>query len=328
MKEKEIRDRKVLERYLELVKKDSERIFGEKTDFISVVCPACNNDDYDDKFEKDGFNYVNCNNCKTLFVNPRPQLGDLMLIYQESSSAEYWANNFFIPVMEARREKIFRPRAEYIVSKFSNLDNRRIGDIGSGFGLFLEELGKILTAGDLVAIEPSKKMADICREKNLNVIESVIENIDPSENQFFMLTAFELFDHLHDAKKVLKRIHELLEPEGYLFLTALNSLGFDIQVLWKHSMMVCPPLHLNLFNTSSIEILLEHCGFEITEITTPGKLDWELMENGFREHNVDIGRFFKSIVENADDQSKEGFQAWLNSSNLSSHMQVIAKRGR
>ena len=96
-----------------------------------------------------------------------------------------------------------------------------------------------------------------------------------------MFTAFELFDHLLDVKKVLTRIHELLEPGGYLFLTCLNSLGFDIQVLWKHSLMVCPPLHLNLFNTKSIEILLNACGFEITELTTPGKLDWEIMKNSF-----------------------------------------------
>ena len=190
MKEKEIRNKKALIRYLELVREDSERIFYEKKDFVHIVCPACNSDDSNDEFEKNGFNYVSCHICKTLYVNPRPQLEDLMLIYQNSSSAEYWVNDFFMPVMEARREKIFRPRAEYISSKFSNLNKKRIGDIGAGFGLFLEELRKIIVEADLVAIEPSKKMSNICRGKNFKVIEPPVENINLSGGHFFLLTAF------------------------------------------------------------------------------------------------------------------------------------------
>ena len=126
MKEKEIRDSSTLKRYLDLVKTDSDKIFGDKTDFIYVFCPACNNNDCSDEFEKNGFKYVTCNNCKTLFVNPRPKIEDLIKIYKETSSAEYWVNNFFMPVMEARREKIFRPRAKYIVNKFPSLKNERI----------------------------------------------------------------------------------------------------------------------------------------------------------------------------------------------------------
>ena len=50
------------------------------------------------------------------------------------------------------------------------------------------------------------------------------------------------------------------------------------------------------------------------------------MENSFLENNLNVGRFFSNVIEYANDESKECFQNWLNSSNLSSHMQVIAKK--
>ncbi len=325
MKEEDIRKRDVLNRYLELVRLDAENFFRDRSGFQGISCPACRGEHHEKQFAKNGFEYVLCSDCDTLFVSPRPPYRELMKIYADSPSTRYWVEDFFKPMAEARREKIFKPRAEYIVNRFPDLASGLIGDIGAGFGIFLEELKKIWPGSGALAIEPSVDMADICRGKGLPVIESMLEDIGP-EHRFDLLTAFELVEHLHNPEVFMVKVAGLLNPGGRFFMTTLNGLGFDIQLLWEASKSVTPPHHLNFFNPHSIRILLERSGFEIIEITTPGQLDWDIIEGGYRQEGADPGRFFRTLSKYGSAGAKGDFQAWIRKHDLSSHMRVIAKK--
>lgn len=325
MKEEDIRKRDVLNRYLELVRRDAEHFFQDRSRFQRIACPACRGEHHEKQFAKNGFEYVLCSDCDTLFVNPRPFYSDLMKIYADSPSTRYWVEDFFKPMAEARREKIFRPRAEYIVNRFPDLASGHIGDIGAGFGIFLEELKKIWPSSRALAIEPSVDMAEICRGKGLPVIESMLEDIVP-EHRFDLLTAFELVEHLHDPEVFMRKTAVLLNPGGRFFMTTLNGLGFDIQLLWGASKSVTPPHHLNFFNPHSIRILLERSGFELLEISTPGQLDWDIIEGGYRQEGTDPGRFFRTLSKYGTAEAKADLQVWIRNHNLSSHMRIIARK--
>ena len=133
MKEEEIRQRSAFNRYLELVAEDVQLIFADKSCFVEIGCPACSGKNYHPQFDKLGFTYVLCADCGTLFVNPRPSAQLLVNFYTQSRSTSFWIHDFFQPVAEARRVKIFRPRAEYIKDTFPQILNGVIGDIGAGF---------------------------------------------------------------------------------------------------------------------------------------------------------------------------------------------------
>ncbi len=325
MKEDEIRKRDVLNRYLELVKIDAETIFRDRSTFRSLACPACGSDRHEPQFDKIGFRYVQCIECDTLFVNPRPTYINLMQFYTDSPSTKFWVEEFFMPMAEARREKIFLPRARYITEKFPGLRVGNIGDIGAGFGIFSEEIKKIWPDANIVAIEPSIDMAGICRDKGLTVIESTMENVGPKYS-FDLLTAFELFEHLHDPSVFTGKAYELLRKGGYLYLTTLSGLGFDIQLLWERSKSVMPPHHLNFFNPQSVRLMLERTGFTVIEVSTPGQLDWDIVEGCYREEGLDPGRFFRMVAKYGTIQAKRGLQAWIGNHNFSSHMRVIAQK--
>lgn len=320
MKEEDIRKKEIFNKYLEIVKKDVDDSF-EFDKFVKIQCPACESDNYEFQFSKNRFNYVVCQNCNTLFVNPRPRFDTLEKFYESSPSSKFWVKEFFMPVAEARREKIFKPRAKFITERFSQLSRGKIGDIGAGFGLFLEELKKIWPESALVAIEPSVDMADICRNRGLEVCPRAIENV--KEGEFDLLTSFELFEHLYEPKTFAEKAWELLKPGGHLVLTTLSGEGFDIQVLWEKSKSVSPPHHLNFFNPTSIKVLLEKVGFNIESIETPGKLDWDIVENMHVKEKVEIGRLWK-LLSTKSESVKESFQKWISKNNLSSHMRVIA----
>lgn len=326
MKEEQIRKRDIFNRYLKLVAEDIKDLFDFKS-FVKIDCPACGGRKFIFEFEQLGFKYVSCRDCLTLFVNPRPSLEMLKRFYSDSSSANYFVNEFFKPVAEVRREKIFKERAKRARRVLGACKGRIIGDIGAGFGIFLEELREILPDNRYIAIEPSPDMAQICMSKNLEVKHMCLEEMDKTE-RFDLLTAFELFEHLFDPASFLKKVYEHLRPGGYLYITTLNGRGFDIQLLWERSKSLTPPHHLDFFNPSSAGILLEKTGFEVLEISTPGRLDWDIVEGMIKKENVNLGRFWNSFAKEGDQISKDRLQEWISENRLSSHMRMLAKRSK
>lgn len=324
MKEQEIRNIDVLNKYLELVKEDVHSLF-DFSSFLSINCPACKSAKSIYEFTKIGFKYVRCGNCSTVFVNPRPSLEMLKEFYSKSNSTNFWVNDFFKPVARARRKNIFMPRAEYFNSRLKAKEGCVIGDIGAGFGLFLEELRKIAPNNNYVAIEPSIEMSSICLEKGFKTTPLCFEDIDERET-FDYLTAFELLEHLADTESFLKKAYSLLKPNGYLLMTTLNIFGFDILLLWDKSKSIAPPHHLNFFNPSSITRLLNDVGFKVIEISTPGQLDWDIVEGMIKRESIDLGRFWNLLASDGSTESKKELQDWIWRNNFSSHMRILAKK--
>lgn len=326
MKEDEIRKREVFNSYLKMVEKDV-RDFFDFNSFEETACPACSGERHRPEFIKSGFRYVSCIDCATLFVNPRPQFHVLNDFYSKSPSTGYWVNEFFKPVAEARREKIFRPRAEYVSGLIGKSNGLLIGDIGAGFGLFLEEMRRIMPSNRYVAIEPSLEMTDICRGKGFETECAAMEEMSGREGCFDFLTVFELLEHLHNPCFFLQKAHALLKPKGRVLLTTLSAKGFDILLLWEKSKSVSPPHHLNFFNPRSVRILAEKAGFNVFEIDTPGQLDWDIVEGMILNEGTDIGKFWNLLAREAGNEAKDKLQAWISSNNLSSHMRILAEKG-
>lgn len=325
MKENDIRKRSTFNKYLELVEKDAREFF-DPASFAAAGCPSCGGAEHTFEFEKVGFKYVSCKKCSTLFVNPRPPFNKLKEFYSNSPSTSYWVNEFFKPVAAARREKIFRPRAEYLAKMLGKSGELVIGDIGAGFGIFLEELRDIASGNKYIAVEPSLEMADICKKNGLEVECACMEDITGLDGSFDVLSIFELAEHLHDPFSFFKKAHSLLKPGGRLFATTLNGMGFDILLLWEKSKSISPPHHLNFFNPHSLRYLMERIGFEAEEVSTPGKLDWDIVEGMIKDEGVKAGRLWEMVARSGTDVCKEGLQDWIASNDLSSHMRIIARK--
>jgi 2-polyprenyl-3-methyl-5-hydroxy-6-metoxy-1,4-benzoquinol methylase len=330
MKEKEIRPEALFDEFLRLAQEDIETFFRGAS-YQSVPCPACGNADSEFAFDKNGFEYETCSQCDTLFVNPRPAREAFYRYYQEAPSIKFWANRFYKETENARRESIFKPRAKMVLDKvgeFADLNAVRwLADIGAGYGVFCEEASKIFPDHvDVIAIEPSPDLASVCSQKGLTVVNRFLEDItgaDLGSDSAGVLTSFELMEHLHAPDEFLRSCASLMRKDGLLIFTTLSGTGLDIQVLWERSKSVSPPHHLNFLNPKSIELLLDRCGFETVEVTTPGKLDVNILENNM-EHIKD--RFMRTFLQTASQEAKEDLQGFLQRHNLSSHMMVFARR--
>lgn len=324
MKEEEIRPEKIFNKYLQLAESDVQKYFKiENRQAIS--CPACDSDGVQ-AFIKHGFNYQECPSCLTLFVSPRPSKEDFARYYEESDSAKYWASTFYKETAEARREKLWKPKANLIkeIVKQYATDNYRVIDIGGGFGIFAEEYEKI-SKSNVTVIEPGCALADECRDKGLEVVQNFLEGveIDQLVSGSKAFVSFELFEHLHDPKIFLSHLIGLMESGDLFIFTTLSGTGVDIQALQENSKSVSPPHHINFFNPQSTKYLLEGQGFEVLKVSTPGKLDIDILYNN-KDQIKD--KFWRTFVIQSNDQEKEDMQTFIADSGFSSHMLVISRK--
>lgn len=328
MKEEEVRPQRLYNRYLELAERDTRMLLSGRSQFVETPCPACGDASFAPAFEKMGFHYVLCDVCATLYVSPRPTPQQLLGFYRDGESVKFWSTEFFRQTAEARREKMFRPRAQLaagLVEGAARGGATSIVDVGSGYGIFLEEVRKLGVFNEAIGVEPGPDMAEICRGRGFRVIEKAAEDVVAGECQADVATAFEVLEHVFDPSLFLRGVRRLLRPGGVCLFTTLTSTGFDIQVLWERSKSVYPPHHLNLISIEGMERLIARAGFGLVELCTPGELDLDIVANMVRENpELPLPRFVSRLLE-CDEHARSMFQTFLKQNRLSSHIRIVAR---
>ncbi|MCG8572856.1 MAG: class I SAM-dependent methyltransferase [Spirochaetes bacterium] len=329
MKEEEIRPADLFNKYLELSARDASLCFNSSK-FKKINCPACNNSKVHEVFEKWGFQFVECDNCHSVFQSPRPLQKDFEKFYQNSQSTKYWTEVFFPAVLEKRRIKLFKPKAKEIVAlcKNNGFFPKTIADIGAGFGLLLEELNKDFNHHpELIAVEPNPKMADICRKKGFTVAPVFAEDADKMISNLDLVISLEVLEHVYDPLFFCTSLNKLIKPNGKVLITTLTISGFDIQVLWEKSKSISPPHHINFLSIEGFEILLKNAGFKNINIFTPGKLDVDIVKNYISENPAYISEnhFIKTLLSK-NEKVLNNFQIFLSENQLSSHCWIWAEK--
>lgn len=326
MKETDIRPLEKFNKYLSMSKEDVKHFFSDSRDRKKIFCPACASEIQKLAFTKDGFTYQECLDCFSIYQSPRPSLESYKNFYTNSASSQYWANEFFPSVIEARREKIFKPRCERLreLCQAECHDPKNIADIGAGVGVFLDEIGKFFPSANLTAIEPSFDMSKTCQTKGFNVIESVLEEIPEDRfNEFDLLTCFEVIEHVYCPLDFVVSLGKILKPGGWVLVTGLCGDGFDIRSLWEYSKSVSPPHHINFLSVQGFHRLFKNSGFDEVMITTPGKLDVDIIINTKQELNLNR---FEEILLRRGNECQSAFQKFLQDFKLSSHIWIWARK--
>ena len=329
MKEEDIRPENLFNEYLLLAERDVETYF-RNAPYYYTPCPACGKTGSRFAFRKMGFDYEECGDCGTLFANPRPHADSFNRYYEDSPSVRFWATHFYKETEASQRERLIKPKAALVreyIERYSTLpkDNGCVLDIGSGYGTFCEELQALIPQIPVVGVEPALGLQEICRQKNIPVVPKRLEEVTVEDclgRDIVAATSFELLEHLHDPGNFISTCSDLQHPGSLLIMTTLTWDGFDLQVLREHSNSIHPPHHINFFTKKSISLLLRKHRYRICEITTPGKLDVDIVaKNLDNVHDP----FVRKIVT-GDDTLKQRFQEFLQKAGLSSHMMVVAER--
>lgn len=329
IRESEIRPEHLMDKQAELFSSDIARIILYKDKFVAVLCPACGSKVSTKAFEKYGFTYVICSDCQTLYVNPRPTPEILQFYYSTSQNYTYW-NKYIFPASEnARRDKIFRPRAKRIaeICKRYKTKMNTLMEIGAGFGTFCEEIKSMKLFKKIIIVEPTPDLAKTCRAKGFEVIETPLEQLDSNIHTIDVITCFEVLEHTFCPREFIMHCRSLLTEEGLLIITCPNVKGFEMSVLQELSDTVDIE-HLNYFHPSSLAHLFTEIGLEVLEVLTPGKLDAELVRKKALSGKLDLSGqpFLKLLLLDLWDKAGNTFQQFLADNMLSSHMWLVARK--
>jgi SAM-dependent methyltransferase/ribosomal protein S27E len=289
--------------------------------FVDVSCPACDQAAYALQWRKYELEYRRCAACGTVYVSPRPDPALLDEYYRSSSNYEYWSTVVFPASEDARRERIFRPRVERVLSY---VQTGTLVDVGAGFGTFCEEAVRLGSFERVIALEPEPHLAQTCRDKGLEVIEAPVERAS-LEHGVDVVTSFEVIEHLFSPRTFVEQCARLLRPGGLLVLTCPNVCGFDVETLGTLSATVDAE-HLNYFHPDSLSALLERCGFSVVEAVTPGRLDAELVRKRASTGEIELEPFLQRVLIDEWERLGEPFQQFLAEHGLSSNMWLVARR--
>ena len=310
--------------------RDIERLYLRRSEFVNVCCPACSAPSASFAFEKYGFSFQSCDDCRTIYMSPRPSPAVMSDYYSNSENYAYWAEHIFPASEVSRREKIHKPWLTRVADYCDRFNIRKgtLIEVGPGFGTFSELAAASGLFGDVIAIEPTPEMAASCRTRGVNVIEKRIEDISEKEiGPADVLVAFEVIEHLFDPAAFVNQCARFLSPGGLFVLSCPNGLGFDIAVLGGRALAVDAE-HVNLFNPGSLTRLLESSSFLVLEASTPGRLDAELVRDAVLKGGLDLSNnpFLCRVLIDEWERLGWRFQQFLSANGLSSHMWIAARK--
>jgi 2-polyprenyl-3-methyl-5-hydroxy-6-metoxy-1,4-benzoquinol methylase len=329
LREADIRPDALMDEQARCYAADVAWLVERREGFVPVACPACDGARAQRAWEKFGLLYERCTDCETVYLSPRPAPDLLAEYYATSKNYEYWNRVVFPASEDARREKVFVPRAGRIVeiARRHGSSMRTLVDVGAGFGTFCEEVVRIGAFERTIALEPEPHLAQTCRAKGLEVVQAPVEHAKVPVEEVDVIANFEVIEHLFSPRDFLLRCADLLVPGGLFVVTCPNVKGFDIVVLGADANAVDTE-HLNYFHPASLSELLGDTGFEVLETQTPGKLDAELVRKKALAGEFDLSGqpFLEQLMLERWETAGGPFQAFLQDSGLSSNMWLVARK--
>ncbi|MBW2207191.1 MAG: hypothetical protein JRG79_09795 [Deltaproteobacteria bacterium] len=327
--EQEVKPHALLDRYRRLLAEDVMSRLAESDQLKSTGCPGCLSHGGSAAFEKLGMTYRQCETCRSLYVSPRPTEEVLVDFYRNSKSSLFWRERILPETRETRREKLFSPRAQWLLDVVDEyLPKAQMGVVvGYHNDLMIEELLRM--EENLFKLLVTNPVADIeCDHlKSENVVirpmpESTLDAIGPSD----IFLAFDILDRCVDTDVLFSAATKSLAPGGLFVGSTTLISGFDLQVLWDRSESIYPPDRMNLLSIEGLTALYERHGFEALEFSTPGMFDVEIVRRSIQgAPQDDWPRFIRYLVENRDEEALHSLQEYLQRYRLSSFGRIVLR---
>lgn len=220
-----------------------------------VRCAACGNDRPYGGFVKDGFSYVRCRRCGTVYVNPQLTEEATMSFWTTSLVAEAWAEVLRHPAQLEFDEAKYRRGLDLLAG--AGVVRGRLLDVGAGIGLFLNVARQ--RGFDVSGTEPGPGGRRTGRELFGLELHAALEEV--GDAPFDAISAWEVVEHTKDPLGFLQSLRGRVAPEGRaLFLVGGNAASLANRMMRAASAAFdfARPWY---FTPDSFSLLLERAGW-------------------------------------------------------------------
>ena len=237
---------------------------------------------------KDGFSYYSCDNCKTVTINPFPDLERVLSYYPPdyhcyNNEVRYKSTAF--SYMKSLYRKLF------VGGLLSSLDaeGKKVLEVGCADGFQLMRLANLYHFIPF-GVEPNRLAFNLARERGVNVENCVLRESSFKDNSFDVILLLHMIEHDLEPLLLIKKCYDLLKPGGILVGETPVVDCWEHFVCRRHWGGLHTPRHLCLFNRESLKMVLEKGNFREIKITsTLDPSHWVIaIQNGLLSKGVDV----------------------------------------
>ena len=210
--------------------------------------------------------FVRCRRCAHVWLNPRPALSALSVIYP----AHYYAYNYQnISALALRSKALLDARKIGWILAHRPAPPRAYLDVGCGDGRYLRALERRgVPRPHLFGLELDRHSVETLAAAGYQARCSRVEDCDAlPEGAMDLITMFHVIEHVDDPRRTVERIVRWLAPGGLFAVETPNRDSLDARLfergLWGGYHI---PRHWNLFSTATLTRLLVDCGLEVVAV--------------------------------------------------------------
>lgn len=275
------------------------------------TCSICGKESGRYFYTKWGVDYLCCEACKSVYAVYEEETVAEYLKYEELQSLRF--SKEYQEQITKNRKEVWQDFLEWMEVRAFRFMKRNhhlsIVDIGNRFKGYSEILQQSAIAG------------------NYDLRESLLarDTYQIPDGGADIVFWLDQMKSAIEPEKKLSQFANLLKPDGLLVLSTRAGSGFDIITLQENNREIYPYEHILLPSVNGLTRMLQRCGYEVLEVTTPGVMDLKyVMES---KDKLD-GResFVRTLLEESDRGVLQEFQRFLQKSCLSSFVCVIARK--
>lgn len=177
---------------------------------------------------------IKCNNCSLYFKWPKISKEQLDKFYQ-NGNPEHWQ-------YELKNRKDWQIASDYITK---NCLSGSILDVGCWDGSFLEKFRNDL---HLYGIEINPFASDRASKKGIKLIAKNIDEIETVRNQFDIVTAFDVIEHVENPLKFLGLIASITKENGIIIVSSGDTDTFVWRITKGKNLYCANSEHIAFIN--------------------------------------------------------------------------------
>jgi SAM-dependent methyltransferase len=230
----------------------------------TIDCPLCGGSAQRPLFEKQGFTFVRCEDCRLVFVNPQVREEVVLDEYRTAETNDLW----FDVLTSERQLALDREKFGEILDLLEPYrGGGRLLDVGCSIGLFLD-----LARGrgwDGVGIEFAPRALTYARDEyGLEVLDVPLEEAGFEPASFDAVGLLSVLEHTNDPRRMLADVARVLRPGGAVFVVVPNVESLACRVLHERARTFDGRNHLVYFSPSTLRDCLDRSGFDTPYVAT------------------------------------------------------------
>ena len=217
----------------------------------------------------DEFSLQECLNCGAWFLDPRPDVSALDIVYPP---------NYYAYVMEAKLEgaeikthsgilkkigfALFRRRIAPIMKHLELTPDTTWLDVGCGAGWALENMHEAYGIRG-TGLDMSESAVEHCRQRGIDAYAGRFEEYEPRPGEAYdFVHSSHVIEHVASPLEYMRKAWDLLKPGGLCVFMTPNTATSEAKRFGPHWGGLHVPRHWTMLNPRSAELLGERTGFD------------------------------------------------------------------